>query len=397
VRLLFIKDSLTWPRATGHDVHCFYLMQAFAELGHEVSIATVIEPTPEALGSLPLAQRFHLDADSRPTDAGGTVRLTYLQERFRAYWGIRTDHILAAGRAAEACRADVVIVVGLNVLPFLGGIRKALRVWYAADEWVLHHLALVRWNHPSSWIHVRAAAIKGLYERVYAPLWDRVWVVSSGDRRAMRGVAGVNAIDRLYSGVDSSYYLPREEEEIENSCVFWGRLDFDPNIQALQWFCQFVWPWLRRQVPDACFRILGFQPGPAVRELAGRDGISLLPDQPDIRSEIARHAVVVLPFQTSGGVKDKLLEAASMGKTIVCTRQARGGLRHLREAPLVLARTVDQWVGKILALWADQDRRRRLGLAARRWILKNHTWNAMARQAITALEKHISPPLRGGD
>ena len=397
MRLLFIKDSLTWPRATGHDVHCFHLMQAFAQLGHEVSLATVVEPNPEALGSLTLTHRFSLDADTRHDNAAGSLKLTYLQERFRAYWGIRSDHIIAAGRAAHACRADVVVAVGLNVLPFLGGIRNALRVWYAADEWVLHHLALVCWNHPITWVHVRAAAIKGLYERVYAPLWDRVWVVSSGDRRAMRGVTGVTAIDRLYSGVDSDYYLPREEEERANSCVFWGRLDFDPNIQALQWFCRYVWPLLRKQVPDAHFRILGFQPCSVVRELAGHDGISLMADLPDIRSEIAHHAVVVLPFHTIGGVKDKLLEAASMGKTIVCTPQARGGLRHLREAPLVLARTSDQWVAKILALWADNDRRRRLGLAARRWILKNHTWYAMAQQAIAALEEHSSPPLRGGD
>jgi glycosyltransferase involved in cell wall biosynthesis len=203
----------------------------------------------------------------------------------------------------------------------------------------------------------------------------------------MRWVTGVNAIDHLYSGVDSDYYRPQEEEEVKHSCVFWGRLDFDPNIQALEWFCREVWPLLRRQVPDAQFRILGFQPGSAVRELAGHDGISLMANLPDIRSEIARHAVVVLPFHTSGGVKDKLLEAASMAKPIVCTPQACGGLRGLSEAPLVRAQSAPQWVAKILNLWADKNRRRQVSLAARRWVLRNHTWVAMAREAIDVLEK----------
>lgn len=406
MRLLFIKESLTWPRSTGHDVHCFHLMQAFAHLGHEVSLATVVEPPPEALQSLVLTHQFSLNADSWPASQSsrhapghpaGPVRFTYWQERYRSYWGIPSDQIRSAGRAAEACQAKVVIVVGLNVLPFLGGIRNALRVWYAADEWVLHHLALLRWNSPGSWVHVRAAAIKGLYERVYASLWDRVWVVSSGDCRAMRWVAGTNTIDLLHSGVDSDYYRPREEEEVEHSCVFWGRLDFDPNIQALQWFCGKIWPLLRSQMPDAQFRILGFQPGHAVRALAGQNGISLASDLPDIRGEIARHAVVVLPFRTSGGVKDKLLEAAGMAKAIVCTPQACGGLRGLSEAPLARARSVDQWVAKILALWADKDRRRQVGLGARAWVLRNHTWTAMARQAVDILKKHSSPPLRVGN
>ncbi|HEV2949297.1 MAG TPA: glycosyltransferase family 4 protein [Gemmataceae bacterium] len=388
MRLLFIKETLTWPRSTGHDVHCFHLMQALAKLGHEVSLATVVEPTPEALDSLPLAHRFTLNGVPASTNAVRSLRLSYLQERFRSYWGVPAEHIMAVARAAADSRAEVVITVGLNGLPYLGGVRNAIRVWYAADEWVLHHLAVTRWKQPASWVHIRAAMIKGLYERAYAPLCDRIWVVSSGDRRAMHWMTGLNSVDALYSGVDSDYYRPAEEEEIERSCVFWGRLDFDPNIQALQWFCEKVWPLLRRQTPDAQFRILGFQPGPVVRGLANGEGISLQPNLPDIRGEIARHAVVVLPFQTSGGVKDKLLEAASMAKPIVCTRQACGGLRGLGEAPLIFAHSPEQWAAKILALWADKNRRRQIGQDARKWVLRNHTWSAMAQEAVGILEKH---------
>jgi len=363
-------------------------MQALAKLGHEISLATVVEPTHEALDSLPLAYRFALKAEPGSTNAAEALRLSYLQERFRSYWGVPAEHIMAVARAAADSRAEVVITVGLNGLPYLGGVRNAIRVWYAADEWVLHHLAVTRWKKPASWVHLRAAVVKGLYERAYAPLCDLIWVVSGGDRRAMRWTTGLNSVDALYSGVDSDYYRPSDEEEIERSCVFWGRLDFDPNIQALQWFCQNVWPTLREQTPDARFRILGFQPGKAVRELADRDGITLLPNLPDIRAEITRHAVVVLPFQTSGGVKDKLLEAASMAKPIVCTRQACGGLRGLGEAPLVFAHRPDQWAAKILALWADKNRRRQIGQEARQWVLRNHTWSAMAREAVAILEKH---------
>jgi glycosyltransferase involved in cell wall biosynthesis len=388
MRFLFVKETLTWPRSTGHDVHCFHLMKALTKLGHEVSLTTVIKPIPEAIDSLLLARQFTLNADYDSTNSLKALRLSYLQERFRSYWGVPTDHIKAVARAAADLRADVVITVGLNGLPYLGGVRDAIRVWYAADEWVLHHLEVTRWKQPATWGHIRAAAVKGLYERVYAPLCDRIWVVASGDRRSMRWITGMNSVDALYSGVDSEYYRPGDEAEIEQSCVFWGRLDFDPNIQALQWFCQNVWPLLRQHAPDARFRILGFQPGPEVQGLADRDGISLQPNLPDIRREIARHAVVVLPFQTSGGVKDKLLEAASMAKPIVCTRQACGGLRGLDKAPLILVQEPEQWASKILNLWADKNRRRQIGHDARNWILRNHTWTAMAQEAVSILEVH---------
>ena len=70
----------------------------------------------------------------------------------------------------------------------------------------------------------------------------------------------------------------------------------------------------------------------------GREGIEVVPDLPDLRLQIARHQVVVLPFVSGGGIKNKLLEAAAMGKAaIVCSQRATGGLARDGGLPLVMA------------------------------------------------------------
>ncbi len=167
---------------------------------------------------------------------------------------------------------------------------------------------------PSTWANVKQAAVKGLYERAYGPMLDRVWVVSEADRRAMQRVAGVGGVDVLPNGVDAEHFAPRERPEAPNSCVFWGRLDFGPNIQALEWFCRRVWPAVRQARPDAMFTIYGFQPSAQVRSLEKAGGVRIVPDLPDLRDEIAAHQVVVLPFVSGGGIKNKLLEAAAHGQ-----------------------------------------------------------------------------------
>jgi glycosyltransferase involved in cell wall biosynthesis len=384
MRLLFVKESLAWPRSSGHDVHCFYMMQALARLGHEVSLLTAAEPAPEAIAGLPLVLKRCFGAGTAEETPSWPA--TRLQERFRSYWGVSQDRIAAVARAAKDCRAEVVVVVGLNVLPYLLGVREACRVWYAADEWAWHHFSQVRLTQPSTWSEIRPALVKGLYERAYRTILDRVWVVTEADRRAMRWVAGVNNIDVLPNGVDGEHYCPVEERQEEQSCVFWGRLDFGPNIQALEWFCRRVWPEVRRLVPDARFTIYGFHATEPVRALAGRDGVSLIPDLPDLRPEIARHQVVVLPFVSGGGIKNKLLEAASMGKAIVGTPQACGGLHLDGEPPFVLPRDAAEWVRAIPALWSDSPRRERLGAEARQWVLKRHSWMAAAKEAVAGLE-----------
>src|SRR5262245_22360273 len=294
MRFLFVKQSLAWPRSSGHDVYCYYLQRELARLGHEVSLLTADEPAPEAVAGLHLKLRRTF-ATAGPDD-GRPLRLSRLQERYRSYWGIPPERIRAVARVAEECQADAVVVAGLEVLPYLGAVQGRCRIWYPADEWVWHHLSQVRLFDRSTWGELKDAVVKGLYERAYGPLLDRIWVVSDRDRRAMRWVSGVRGVEVLCYGVDGDHYRPAEGEQVPDSCAFWGRLDFGPNLQGLQWFCGRVWPLVRREAPAARFTIYGFHPTQAVQALAGRDGVTLVPNLPDLRPEVGRHQAAVMPF-----------------------------------------------------------------------------------------------------
>jgi glycosyltransferase involved in cell wall biosynthesis len=384
--LLFVKEALAWPRSSGHDVHCFHMMRALAGMGHEVALATVHRPVEDAIRGLPLG-RYDCLGEAVETNGDTPLsRLSKMQEKFRSYWGIEPARIKAVGKAARDWGADAVVVVGLNVLPYLGAVEKARRVWYAADEWAWHHMSLFRPLRPSTWGNVREALIKGLYERSYGPLLDRVWLVTEADRRAMRLVAGTGRLDVLPNGVDAEHFAPRELPQHERTCAFWGRLDFGPNVQALEWFCGRVWPVVRQAAPDARFTVYGFKPTDEVRALTGRDGIEMVPDLPDLRDEVARHPLVVLPFVSGGGIKNKLLEAAAMGKAVVCSPRACGGLRLDGAPPMRVARSAGEWARAMVALWADSAERSRLGTAAREWVMEHHTWEAAARTAVCGLE-----------
>jgi glycosyltransferase involved in cell wall biosynthesis len=396
MRLLFLKESLAWPRSSGHDVHSFHMMRALSELGHSLALLTLRPPAPEAVQGLRLELSSCLGENGcpAPDEYPVELRLSRLQERFRSYWGIDPERIRQVGRLARSFRADAVVVVGLNVLPYLGAVDTAARVWYAADEWAWHHLSQVQVLRPATWRNINQAVVKGLYERAYRGLLDRVWVVTEADRQAMHWVAGARNVDVLPNGVDGDHFAPQDRPQHDCSCVFWGRLDFGPNIQALEWFGRHVWPELHRQVPDSVFTIYGFQATPPIQALARQPGVRLIPDLPDLRQEVARHQVVVLPFVSGGGIKNKLLEAASMGKAVVCSPRASRGLRISSGLPLVEARRPCDWVSAVRSLWSDPVRRSQLGAVARSWVLHAHTWEAAARTALEGIHKSMAGGLR---
>lgn len=381
LRLLFVKESQNWPRSSGHDVHGYHLMRALAGQGHLVSLATVRRPVPEALAGLPLASHHVLSGSA------GRLPLTPWQRRLTDYYGVPDEWGLALGRLVQRQAFDAVVLVARHLLPLLTAVRGPVRVWYVADDPVWHHLSRLRADDPRTWTEVRPAAVNLLYERAFRGCYDRVWVVSTTDRAAARLFSGCTAVDLIPNGVDADYYTPGTEPVLPASCVFWGRLDFGPNVDALEWFVRRVWPQVRARTPAARFAIVGFCPSEPVRALAQTPGVELYPDLPDLRAEVRRRAVVVLPFVSGGGIKNKLLEAAALGLAVVCSRRALGGARG--RPPVRVCGGPAEWADTLAALWADAAERAALGAAARRWVTTHHTWAAAADAAERSL---LRPP-----
>ena len=389
MKFLFVKQSLGWPRAAGHDVHGYYMMRALSAAGHGVALATVNVPADAALKGAGLEATYVLDKVGRSDHPTTETRF---QERFRRYYGIEPTHIAAVRDLARDVHADATVAVGLEVLPYLASVTRALRVWYAADEWLWHHLSQIRLGNPRSWHHVRDGLIKGLYERAYHRVVDVTWVVTEVDRRAMELVGGMRDVAVIPNGVDADFYQPQAAPEIPNSAVFWGRLDFGPNVDALTWFCRDIWPFVRRRQPDGRLTIIGYEPSPAIRRLAGRDGIELKANVDDLPSEACRHGVAILPFVSGGGIKNKLLEAAALSRAIVCSPVAARGLQHGPTSPFTVATNRTDWMEALLRLWANDQLRRERGRSARQWVIAYHNWPAAATKAVDSLTTHRGQP-----
>ncbi len=381
MRFVFYKHQLTWPRQSGHDVHSAEMMRALAAKGHAVLFLSRTPPEAGATDGLGLEG----SALVTPEPEDERFRPAGLQARFFSYWGVEPRYAAGVARVCRQFGADVLVSVGLDALPYLVGDHRAVSVWYAADEWVLHHLSQFRALDRPTWINLRQAAVKGVYQRAFTPDVDRMWVVTEQDRWAARWIAGARHVDVIPNGVDVAYFSPRSVEELPDTAVFWGRLDFGPNVQALEWVVRQVWPRVREQRPEAVLRIIGFKPGDEVRRLAVEPGVSLQQDLPDLRDEVCRHAVAIAPMVSGLGIKNKLLEAAAMGRAILCTTKATLGLDLPASPPFVIADRPADWARTLVALWDDPQKRRQLGADARAWVTSRHSWSAAADLALRGI------------
>jgi polysaccharide biosynthesis protein PslH len=155
------------------------------------------------------------------------------------------------------------------------------------------------------------------------------------------------------------------EREVAGTVLFVGHFAHAPNRDAAHWLVGEIMPAVRARFPAARLRIVGTEPPPEIRALAGPD-VEVIANAPSVRPHLEEAAVVLAPVRTGGGMRMKVLEAMATGKAVVTTPRGREGYDFFdEEPPLAIAEDESEIAATTAALLADGDRRRELGVQAR--------------------------------
>lgn len=226
---------------------------------------------------------------------------------------------------------------------------------------------------PRSWLYRLEGRRLRRVERSLGSRAKAVTLVSEAEAELFRRVCGPGPVHAITNGVDLDGYRP-EFAAAGRGCVFVGALDYRANVDGLRWFCDEVWPEVRRRCPGSELRLVGRRPGPEVRSLAERPGVRLVGQVPDVRPYLDAAAVVVVPLRIARGVQNKVLEAMATGKPTVVSPQAMVGLRAEAGVHLLSPSSPGDWATVIVDLLGDEGLRRRVGQAGRRYVEEHHRW-----------------------
>lgn len=204
----------------------------------------------------------------------------------------------------------------------------------------------------------------------------QVTAVSPQDAELMRAW-GARAVTLVPNGVDVEFFQPASEPTA-SELLFLASLDWQPNLDALDYFLREILPLVRARHP-ATLRIVGRRPSPLLRErLAGLPGVELVGEVDDVRPHLARAAVVVVPLRIGGGSRIKILEALAAGRAVVSTSMGAEGLDVIAGTHLHIANQPREFAERTLGLLASSEERRRLGGNGRRLVVEQYNWNGIA-------------------
>ncbi|MGB7948933.1 MAG: glycosyltransferase [Candidatus Binatia bacterium] len=215
--------------------------------------------------------------------------------------------------------------------------------------------------------------------------FDGIITVSDAEGAWVRRQVPGATVETIPNGVDTDYFRPVPAVASEGNpyVIFTGAMDYPPNMDAAAWFCDEVFPALKRRMPELGFKIVGKNPHPQMLELGRRDGVEVTGTVPDIRSYVAGALAVVVPLRSGGGTRHKILQAMAMERPVVSTRVGAEGLEVTPGTDILIANDAERFVEHIDSLAKTPDASNRIGKAGRRLVMEKYDW----RVCLSGLER----------
>ena len=318
----------------------------------------------------------------------------------------RTEMRAAIARLLEERRFDIVLLEGVHMGEYLplvsSGGRRPLIVsdWHNIESEILRRYGQAA-SSPWRKAYARHAAGKlESYERWFVNQCDLHVTVSERDRERLIGDYGCGKpVVVIENGIPFAYFAgeasAQDRQRPRSRILFVGAMDYHANVAAAQDFAREVWPALRAAAPHLVFTVVGRNPPPALRALAGSDGIEITGTVPDVRPYYRDAVAAVVPLRVGGGTRIKILEAMAAGVPVVSTVLGAEGLTATPGEHYLLADSSAQMLAALQGLLADPARAERLSAAGRDFVHRRHDWSLLGDQLARHLLELASKTVAG--
>jgi glycosyltransferase involved in cell wall biosynthesis len=229
------------------------------------------------------------------------------------------------------------------------------------------------------------------YERKYCGKFDMNVTCSEVDAERLIEIAPDTKAQSIPNGVDTDYFSWNNSRPEENRLIFVGTMNWYPNIEAVMYIGEQLWPRLKAIFPDLKMDIIGASPPRKILELSKR-----LPDfivhgfVDDVRPFIANATAYLCPIKDGGGTKLKILDAMSMSKAIVAHPIACEGISVADGFDISFAQSDEDFIRKVSDLLKSEPARKLMGENARATVVNRYSYTSIGNQFSGLIEDVVA-------
>jgi GT2 family glycosyltransferase len=199
---------------------------------------------------------------------------------------------------------------------------------------------------------------------------DSTWVVSPIEQQLLQTEcpdARIEVLSNVHTIVGS-----RTPWSARKDIWFVGGFQHTPNVDAVLWFLNDIWPRVSIELNDVIFHIVGSRTPQAIFKLAdNRVQVHGFVEQLDPFLDGCR--VSIAPLRYGAGVKGKINQAMAHGQPVVATAIAVEGMYLQDENEVLVADDPDKFAQAIIRIYRDEA-----------------LWNCLSQSALKNVSDHFS-------
>jgi len=178
--------------------------------------------------------------------------------------------------------------------------------------------------------------------------------------------------------------LNESSPDYGNGVVIFGKMDFEPNVDAALWFINNVLIKLPNEIK---LYIVGANPDKRIKSIALHNSRVIVTGFVENPYPLIRGAIANLcPIQMGGGIQNKVIEGLAVGAVGIVSSKAASSMLDFQKTGLFLCDTPDEWAQKIIEIAADRNSysiNRQMG---REYANRHFSWSAY----INEVKNHIN-------
>ncbi len=395
--LVCVTSGVPWPLNSGGKLRTYHMMQSFAKNCKTRVVFPVFSQISarDALGlGLPFAvEPVVVPERSSLAEASRFGRSIIARVPYAFYYRHRhVPMIKSAKKYRKEANCEVIWLDHIDSFQYFqssqpgDGNCKYVLDMHNCYTSILERLAL---DQRSVWRKVLyrfEAGRMARLERVAVRSVDGVVAVSDLEAEHFRKL-GARRVWTAPNGVDYPAFsqLQPTVDLSSPNIVFVGSMDWQPNIDSVEYLARTVLPLVRLELPEATLSIVGKSPTAQVLELGKLPGVSVTGTVPSIQPYMQRAAVQAIPMDSGGGTRLKVLESFASGVPVVSTPVGIEGVEAVHGQHAWIC-DKSQMAEGIVALCRKPEQLDAISREARSLAHEKYDWKTIAKRCFSTLE-----------
>ena len=137
--------------------------------------------------------------------------------------------------------------------------------------------------------------------------------------------------------------------------MFVGGFQHPPNVDAVEFYANEIWPLLKERCPNLETYIIGSRMPDSLRKLGESKGLKMLGFVEDLTPYYESCTLAIAPLRYGAGVKGKVNQALSFGLPVVGSAVAVEGMNLTHEREVMVAETAEDFAESIIKVCSDPE------------------------------------------